>query len=109
MRDLLRLELLGEQFVQMCADLFSFCKAGGLLFLCCEKIHLVLHPAAEIMRNLVNSSGEAAEGTHNMDLIQVGVSVTSSRKKRILCVCPKAGPAQPAALSGHYILYTTCV
>ncbi len=45
----------------------------------------------------------------NMDLIQVGVSVTGSWKKRILCVSPMAGPAQPAALSGHYILYTTCV
>jgi hypothetical protein len=44
-----------------------------------------------------------------MDLIQVGVSVTGSWKKRILCVSPRAGPAQPAALSGHYILYTTCV
>ncbi len=30
-------------------------------------------------------------------------------KKRILCVSPKAGPAQPAAPRGHYILYTTCV
>ncbi len=45
----------------------------------------------------------------DMDLIQVGVSVTGSLKKRILCVSPKAGPAQPAAPSGHYILYTTCV
>ncbi len=46
-----------------------------------------------------------------MDLIQVGVSVTGSWEKRILCVSPRAaaGPAQPAALSGHYILYTTCV
>jgi hypothetical protein len=45
----------------------------------------------------------------DMDLIQVGVSVTGSWKKRILCVIPRAGPAQPAVLSGHYILYTTCV
>ena len=30
-------------------------------------------------------------------------------EKRILCVSPRAGPAQPAALNGHYILYTTCV
>jgi hypothetical protein len=45
----------------------------------------------------------------SMDLIQVGVSVTGSWKKRILCVSPKAGPAQPAAPRGHYILYTTCV
>ncbi len=39
----------------------------------------------------------------SMDLIQVGVSVTGSREKRILCVSPKAGPAQPAASSGPYI------
>ncbi len=45
---------------------------------------------------------------HNMDLFQVEVSVTGSWKK-ILCVSPKAGPAQPAASSGHYILYTTCI
>ncbi len=41
-----------------------------------------------------------------MDLIQVGVRETGSRKKRILCVSPKAEPAQPAAPRGHYILYT---
>jgi hypothetical protein len=50
--------------------------------------------------------------TYPMDLIQVGVtrvSVTGSKKKRILCISPKVGQAQPAAPSGHYILYTTCV
>ena len=74
MRDLLRLDLLGKRFVQMCADLFPFRKRGGLLFLCCEKVHSVIHAAAEIMRwgNLINSSGEAAEGTHkNCDKINV--------------------------------------
>ncbi len=63
MRDLLRIDLLGKQFVQMCADLFPFCKTGGLLLLCREEIHSVLHSAAKIMCNLVNSSGEAAKGT----------------------------------------------
>ncbi len=44
-----------------------------------------------------------------MDLILVGVSVIGSWKKKVLCVSPKAGPAQPTAPRGHYILYTTCV
>jgi hypothetical protein len=70
MQDLLLLDLLGKQFVQICADLFPFRKAGGLLFLCCKKIHSVLHSAAEIKRwgNLINSSGEAAEGTHKINV-----------------------------------------
>ena len=67
MKDLLRLDQLGKRFVQMCADLFPFRKHGGLLYLVCEKIHSVLHAAAEIMRwgNPINSSGEAAEGPPN--------------------------------------------
>ncbi len=77
MRDLLRLDRLSKRFVQMCADLFPFRKAGGLLFLCCEKIHSVLHSAAEIMRwgNLINSSGEAAEGTHKINVKGPGVNL----------------------------------
>ena len=38
-----------------------------------------------------------------MGLIEMGVSVTGSRKKKILCVSPKTGPAQPAAPSRPYI------
>ncbi len=70
MRDLLRLDLLGKQFVPMCAALFPFRKAGGLQFLCCEKIHSVLHTSAEIMRwgNVINSSAEAAEESHKINV-----------------------------------------
>ncbi len=77
MIDLLSLDLLGKQFVQMCADLFPFRKAGGLLFLCCRKIRWVLHSAAEIMLwgNLVNSSGEAAKGTHKIKVKGKGVNL----------------------------------
>jgi hypothetical protein len=54
----------------MCAELFSFRKAGVLLFLCCEKIHSVLHSAAETMwwGNLIDTSGEAAKGTHKINV-----------------------------------------
>lgn len=77
MKDLTRLDLLGKRFVQMCADLFPFRKAGNLLFLVCEKIHSVLHSAAEIMRwgSLINSSGEAAEGTHKINVKGPGVNL----------------------------------
>ena len=77
MKDLLRLDQLGKRFVQMCADLFPFRKCGGLLYLVCEKIHSVLHSAAEIMRwgNLINSSGEAAEGTHKINVKGPGVNL----------------------------------
>ena len=77
MKDLLRLDLLGKAFVKMCADLFPFRKAGNLLYLVCEKIHSVLHAASEIMRweNLINSSGEAAEGTHKINVKGPGVNL----------------------------------
>ena len=77
MRDLLRLDLLGKRFVQMCANLFPFRKHGGLLFLCCEKVHSVIHAASEIMRwgNLINSSGEAAEGTHKINVKGPGSNI----------------------------------
>jgi hypothetical protein len=77
MKDLTRLDLLGKRFVQMCADLFPFRKAGNLLYLVCEKIHSVLHSAAEIMRwgSLINSSGEAAEGTHKINVKGPGVNL----------------------------------
>ena len=70
MSDLLRLDMLGKRFVQMCADVFPFCKAGNLLYLVCEKIHFVLHAATEIMRwgNLINCSGEAPEEAHKINV-----------------------------------------
>jgi hypothetical protein len=65
MKDLLRLDLLARIFMQISADLFPFCKFGGLLYLACEKIHSMLHSATEIMRwgSLINSSGETNEST----------------------------------------------
>jgi hypothetical protein len=85
----------------------------GFSLSCCPKPKFVT-------RSFVGTEDPGDASKHNngslngveeprMDLIQVGVSVTGSKKKRILCVSPRAGPAQPATLSGHYILYTTCV
>ena len=50
MGDLFRLEALANKFVSMCATLLPFKKFGGFLYLCCEKIHSMLHSASEIMR-----------------------------------------------------------
>jgi hypothetical protein len=77
MKDILRLDLLARRFVQMCAELFPFRKRGNLLYLACEKIHSMVHSAAEIMRwgNLINCSGEAAEGTHKINVKGPGVNL----------------------------------
>ena len=77
MKDLQGLDLLARRFVQMCADLFPFRKRGGLLYLACEKIHSMLHSASEIMRwgSLINSSGEAAESTHKINVKGPGVNL----------------------------------
>jgi hypothetical protein len=52
MKDILRLDLLARRFWQVCAELFPFRKLewGNLLYLACEKIHSMVHSAAEIMR-----------------------------------------------------------
>jgi hypothetical protein len=44
-------------------------KGGNLLYLCCEKVHSVLHAASEIMRwgDLNNTSGEVPEQSHTMN------------------------------------------
>ena len=79
MRDILRLDVLGKRFVQMCADVFPFAKGGtrGLLYLACEKIHSIVHAATEILRwgNLINCSGEAAEGTHKINVKGPGANL----------------------------------
>ena len=77
MKDLQRLDVLGRSFVQKCADLFPFRKYGGMPYLACEKIHSIVHSAAEIMRwgNLINSSGEAAEGTHKINVTGPGANL----------------------------------
>ena len=77
MSSLLRLDALARRFVSMCASLFPFRKRGGLLFLCCEKIHSMLHCAMEIMRwgSLINCSGEAAETAHKINVKGPGANV----------------------------------
>ena len=79
--DLLRLDALAKRFVSMCASLFPFKKFGDLLYLCCEKIHSMLHcssdSGSEIMRwgSLINSSGEAAETAHKINVKGPGSNV----------------------------------
>jgi hypothetical protein len=77
MEALLRLDALGRKFVSMCASLFPFRKYSGLLYLCNEKIHSVVHGASEIMRwgNLINTSGGGPEGTHKTNVKGPGSNV----------------------------------
>ena len=77
MSSLLRLDALARRFVSMCATMFPFRKRGGLLYLCCEKIHSMLHCAMEIMRwgSLINCSGEAAETAHKINVKGPGANV----------------------------------
>ena len=68
---------------------------GGLLYLCNEKIHSILHSASEIMRwgSLINCSGEAAETAHKINVkgpgsnvnqrdSALGTLMTHARRKR---------------------------
>ena len=79
MQALLRLDALGGKFLSMSATTipFKFRKYGGLLFLCNEKIHSVVHGASEIMRwgNSINTSGEGPEGTHKTNVKGPGSNV----------------------------------
>ena len=67
---LLCLDALARKFVSMCASLLPFKKFVDLLYLCCKKIHSMLHSASEIMRwgSLINRSGEAAETEHKINV-----------------------------------------
>ena len=71
------LDALARIFVPKCASLFPFMKAGGILYLCIEKIHSMLHSASEIMRwgNLINCSAEAAETAHKINMKGPGSNV----------------------------------
>jgi hypothetical protein len=71
------LDALARMFVSMCASLFPFKKYGDLLFLCCEKIHAMLHSASEVMLwgSLINSIGEAAETAHKIHVKGPGSNV----------------------------------
>ena len=77
MSALQRLDALARIFVSMCASLFPFARAGGILFLCIEKIHSMLHSASEIMLwgSLINCSGEAAETAHKINVKGPGSNV----------------------------------
>jgi hypothetical protein len=50
MIDLARLEMYGKTFVELCTVVFCMHKCENLFFMCCEKVHSVLHAASEIMR-----------------------------------------------------------
>jgi hypothetical protein len=88
MIDLARLDMLGKVFVDMCAIVFCMRKCGNLLYLCCEKVHSVLHSASEIMRwgDLINTSGEAPEQSHKINVKAPGKNLNhrSSDGKTLL-------------------------
>ena len=68
--DLVRLEMLGKIFVQLCAVVFCVHKCGNLLYLCCEKVHSILHAPSEILRwgDLINTNGEAPVQSHKINV-----------------------------------------
>ena len=88
MVDLVRLEMLGKIFVELCAVVFCVHKCGNLLYLCCEKVHSVLHAPSEIMRwgDLINTSGEAPEQSHKINVKAPGKNLNhrSSDGKTLL-------------------------
>jgi len=104
MSDLLRLEALARTFVSKCASLFPFTKFGGMLYLCNEKIHSMLHSAAEIMRwgSLINSSGEAAETTHKIHVKGPGSNV-NQRDSALATLMTHARRKETARLMGGAI------
>ena len=104
MNALLRLDALARKFVSMCASLFPFQKFGGLLFLCCEKIHSMLHSASEIMRwgSLINCSGEAAETAHKINVKGPGSNV-NQRDSALGTLMTHARRKETARLMGSAI------
>lgn len=104
MRELLRLDALARQFVSLCATLLPFKKFGGILFLCCEKIHSMLHGASEIMRwgSLINSSGEAAETSHKINVKGPGSNV-NNRDSALGTLMTHARRKETARLMGSAI------
>ena len=104
MNALLRLDALARKFVSMCASLFPFKKFGGLLFLCCEKIHSMLHSASEIMRwgSLINCSGEAAETAHKINVKGPGSNV-NQRDSALGTLMTHARRKETARLMGSAI------
>ena len=104
MSSLMRLDALARNFVSMCATLFPFKKFGGLLYLCCEKIHSMLHCASEIMRwgSLINSSGEAAETAHKINVKGPGKNV-NQRDSALGTLMTHARRKETARLMGSAI------
>ena len=71
------LDALTRKFVLMCASLLPFKKSGDILYLCCEKIHYMLHSASEMMLwgSLINCSGEAAKSACKINVKGPGPNV----------------------------------
>jgi hypothetical protein len=75
-----------------------------MLFLCCEKIHAMLHSASEIMLwgSLINSSGEVAETAHKMDVKGPGSNV-NQRDSALGTLMTHARRKETARLMGSAI------
>ena len=101
---LLRLDALARKFVSLCASLLPFKKAGDLAYLCCEKIHSMLHSASEIMRwgSLINCSGEAAETAHKINVKGPGSNV-NQRDSALGTLMTHARRKETARLMGSAI------
>jgi len=104
LNSLLRLDALARKFVSMSASLFPFKKFGGQLYLCCEKIHSMLHSASEIMRwgSLINCSGEAAETAHKINVKGPGSNV-NQRDSALGTLMTHARRKETARLMGSAI------
>ena len=104
MSSLLRLDALARKFVSMCASLFPFKKRGDVLYLCCEKIHYMVHGASEIMRwgSLINYSGEAAETAHKINVKGPGSNV-NQRDSALGSLMTHARRKETARLMGSAI------
>ena len=104
MSSLLRLDALARKFVSLCASLLPFKKAGDLAYLCCEKIHSMLHSASEIMRwgSLINCSGEAAETAHKINVKGPGSNV-NQRDSALGTLMTHARRKETARLMGSAI------
>jgi hypothetical protein len=103
---LLRLDALARKFVSesLCASLLPLRKAGGLVYLCCEKIHSMLHLASEIMLwgSLINCSCEAAETAHKINVTGPGSNV-NQRDSALGTLMTHARRKETARLMGSAI------
>ena len=76
------------RITDVCEIVFCMRKCENLLYLCCEKVHSVLHSASEIMRwgDLINTCGEAPEQSHKINVKAPGKNLNhrSSDGKTLL-------------------------